>query len=74
MNSNFRSLDEAISFHIERLNATREIPMGSPIAVLTGQNQPFINSQTQVKGVLQWGFSTWGVEPVIGIDAPQNRT
>ena len=73
MNPNFRSLDEAINYHIERLNATREIPMGSPTAVLTGQNQPFFNSSSQVKGVLQWGFSTWGVEPVIGIDAPQNR-
>ena len=74
MNPNFRSLDEIISYHIERLNTAREIPMGSPDAVLNATSQPFINSASQVTGVLQWGFSTWGVEPVIGIDAPQNRT
>lgn len=73
MKPTFRSLDEAISYHIERLKTTRELPMGSPNAVLTGENQPFFNSASQVKGVLQWGFSTWGVEPVIGIDLPQNR-
>ena len=73
MKPNFRSLDEIISNHIERLNTTREVPMGSPDAVLSGTSQPFFNSASQVKGVLQWGFSTWGVEPVIGIDAPQNR-
>jgi len=73
MKPNFRSLDEIISNHIERQSSTNEVPMGSPNAVLSAQSQPFFNSSSQVKGVLQWGFSTWGVEPVIGIDAPQNR-
>jgi hypothetical protein len=74
MSANFRSLDEAINFHLQRMNSnTREIPMGSPNAVLTGKNQPFENSLIQSKGVLQWGFSTWGVESVTGLDSPQDR-
>lgn len=73
MKSNFKSLDEIINNHIERKTSSHEIPMGSLSAVLTGQSQPFTNSMSQTKGVLQWGFSTWGVESVIGIDAPQNR-
>jgi hypothetical protein len=69
----FRSLDDIIKYQLERRQINRELPMGSPGAVTSGVNQPFINSASQVKGVLQWGFSTWGVEPVIGSDTPQNR-
>jgi len=69
----FRSLDDIIKYQLERRQTTREMPMGSPGAVTSGINQPFINSSSQVKGVLQWGFSTWGVESVIGFDTPQNR-
>lgn len=73
MKSTFWSLDEIISRHIERRSSTNEVPMGSPSAISTAKNQPFISSTQRVSGVLQWGFSTWGVEPVIGVDAPQNR-
>lgn len=70
----FRTLSEAIIFQVERVAPKISISPASPLAVLTGQNLPVFQADNSQAGVLRWGASTWGIEPVTNLYKPDQPT
>ncbi len=50
------------------------LPTASTIALQSGQALPPLAPETPQTNVLRWGFSTWGIEPVIGVAFPEDQT
>lgn len=71
----FRGLSEIIREQI-RINVPLEHthPISTEEATLVGQNTgQFTNtSATPVTGVFRWGYSTWGVDTIIGVKLPSD--
>ena len=66
----FRKLSEAVIFYVEQNAPSFNISPASPIAVMTGQSISTIKFDNSQSGVLRWGASTWGIEPVTNLYKP----
>lgn len=69
----FRGLTEVIQDQLKefRKDLTVDVSQASPFSVIQGSNIPFPREQDASRGVLRWGFSTWGIETVTTEDKPQ---
>lgn len=69
----FFTLSDAIRAQVEQLLPPANIPTGSPLAPSLSASAPLpSNSDSPVSGIQRWGFSTWGVEPFIGQEFPED--
>lgn len=63
----FRTLSEAVRYHVEQLASVTEIPSTLPLSVQAGRKSAFDDDSGRPDSiVLRWGVSTWGVEPATG--------
>lgn len=63
----FQSLSEVIGKSLDKYSRVNAHGMGNPLSLMDGQ---FIynTADYETTGVLRWGFSVWGIDPVIGAD------
>lgn len=67
----FRGLSDVIQQRVQESLSAAQYPPGSPLSVQAGQAYVRPNQDDLVSyDVQRWGFSTWGVEPMIGAEYP----
>jgi len=65
--SRFRSLSEAVRYHVENVINVSDISQALPMSVHAGQAKILDEgSGYSANSVMRWGTSTFGVEPVTG--------
>lgn len=73
--SRFRSLSEAVRYHVDHVLVVHEISQTLPLSVQSGQGRQFDeDAGRSASVVLRWGNSTWGVEPVTGYAFPGQKS
>jgi hypothetical protein len=68
----FRTLSEAIRTQVAEYAPRLDVAVGTPLAAQLAQNLANTLSDDPQSGVLRWGSSTWGIEPVIGLPFPES--
>lgn len=67
----FRSLSEAVRYHVEHAISVNDISQALPMAVQAGQARILDESAGYASNsVMRWGTSVFGVEPVTGYIFP----
>lgn len=65
--SRFRSLSEAVRYHVENVINVSDISQALPMSVHAGQARTLDEgSGYATNNVMRWGTSTFGVEPATG--------
>ncbi|MBS1722322.1 MAG: hypothetical protein JSS66_04860 [Armatimonadetes bacterium] len=67
----FRSLSEAVRYHVEQVVNVTDVPQSLVLSVETNQAKLLDEGGSRSDSiVLRWGSSTWGVEAVTGYSFP----
>lgn len=69
LNVRFKGLSEIINDRISEYASDTKIPYGTPESVIEGQFV-YLAQNDSPTGILRWGFSKWGIDPVIGVSLP----
>lgn len=69
----FRGLTEVIQQQLNEFqkDLTLDVSNASPFSVVQGSNLPVGREQEVPRGILRWGFFTWGVEAVVSENKPR---
>lgn len=63
----FRSLSEAVRYHVENVVSVSDVSQALPISLNSGQARMLDEgSGYSANSVMRWGTSTFGVEPATG--------